>query len=212
MKILMLIYPGMTPLDFLGPLQVWANWPEAEIQVVWKNTKPVSTDTPAKIQASHSFEDCFTAPDILFVPGGGKPTLELMEDQQTLDFLRQRAQGAQWLTSVCTGALVLAAAGLLEGKKATTHWVALDALKAMGVDVQKARYVIDQGVATGGGVTAGIDFGLALLAVIAGQDVAESVQLALEYNPQAPFNSGSPETARPEIVDGVISHYLSLTT
>ncbi len=211
MKILMLIYPGMTPLDFLGPLQVWSQWPDAEIQVVWKDHEVVPTDTVAGIMPSHSFDNCFSDPDILFVPGGGLPTLELMENQTVLTFLKDKAQNAQWVTSVCTGSLVLAAAGLLEGKRATTHWAALDALKTMGVEVVKERYVIDDGVASGGGVTAGIDFGLALLENLAGRDVAEAVQLALEYNPQAPFSSGTPEQARPENVDAVINRYLSVS-
>ncbi|WP_299980047.1 DJ-1/PfpI family protein [uncultured Pseudoteredinibacter sp.] len=211
MKILMLIYPGMTPLDFLGPLQVWSQWPNANIQVVWQHKEVVSTDTVAGIMPSHSFEDCFAEPDIVFVPGGGLPTLELMENQVVLKFLQQKAQKASWVCSVCTGSLVLAAAGLLAGKRATTHWAALDALATMGVEVIKERYVIDDGVASGGGVTAGIDFGLAMLDTIAGRDVAEAVQLALEYNPQAPFNSGTPEQARPEIVDAVLNRYLSMT-
>lgn len=211
MKILMLIYPGMTPLDFLGPLQVWSAWPEAEIQVVWQEQELVSTDTPVALMPSHSFSNCFNEPDIVFVPGGGLPTLELMENHQVLEFIKAKASSASWVCSVCTGSLVLAAAGLLEGKRATTHWAALDALKTMGVDVVKDRYVIDGNVATGGGVTAGIDFGLALLAKIAGQDVAESVQLALEYNPKAPFSSGSPETARAEIKAEVLNRYLSLS-
>lgn len=211
MKILMLIYPGMTPLDFLGPLQVWSQWPDANIQVVWQRKEVVSTDTVAGIMPSHSFEDCFAEPDIVFVPGGGLPTLELMENQAVLKFLQQKAQKASWVCSVCTGSLVLAAAGLLAGKRATTHWAALDALATMGVEVIKERYVIDDGVASGGGVTAGIDFGLAMLDTIAGRDVAEAVQLALEYNPQAPFNSGTPEQARPEIVDAVLNRYLSMT-
>lgn len=211
MKILMLIYPGMTPLDFLGPLQVWSAWPEAEIQVVWKDLELVSTDTPVGIMPSHSFDNCFNSPDIVFVPGGGLPTIELMENQKVLEFIKSKSKNASWVCSVCTGSLVLAAAGLLQGKQATTHWAALDALKTMGVDVVKERYVIDDGVATGGGVTAGIDFSLALLAKIAGRDVAESVQLALEYDPKAPFCAGSPELARPEIKEGVLNRYLSLS-
>jgi len=212
MKILMMIYPGMTPLDFMGPLQVWSVWPEAEIQVVWKTTAAVATDTPVQMIPTHSFDNCFAQPDIVFVPGGGKPTIDLMNDQDVLNFIRAKSESAKWVTSVCTGALLLAAAGLLQGKKATTHWAALAVLKDLGVDTQDARYVIDGRFATGGGVTAGIDFGLALLAEMAGRDVAEAVQLALEYNPQPPFNSGSPATAKPETLDRVLKNYLSMNS
>lgn len=207
MQITMLAYPGMTPLDLMGPLQVWSQWPGAEIQVVWKNVDPVMTDTGMAIVPTHSFEQAFTNPAILCVPGGVKGTFEVMQDQQVLDFLRQRGQQAQWVTSVCTGALVLGAAGLLDGYNATTHWAAKDQLKEFGAIATEGRWVVDRNRVTGGGVTAGIDFGLALMAKIAGEEAAKTVQLTIEYAPQPPFNSGTPEEASPETLQRVIAGY-----
>lgn len=201
MKILMLAYPGMTPLDLMGPLQVWSQWEGTEIQLVWKTKTLITTDTVMGFMPTHDFDDCFTQPDIVFVPGGSKATLELMSDTATLDFLRTKAADAQWVCSVCTGSLVLAAAGLLEGYQATSHWAALEVLAGMGVDVVRQRYVFDRNRASGGGVTAGIDFGLALVAQIGSDEEAQSIQLSLEYAPAPPFNSGSPETASANIVE-----------
>ena len=204
MKIIMLAYPDFTPLDLLGPLQVWSIWPEAEIQIVWKNTDPVMTDTGMAIVPTHSFDDCFSDPDILFAPGGTRATFELMSDEETMSFLRAKGADARWVTSVCTGALLLGAAGLLEGYKATTHWAAHDNLAAFGAIPTQGRYVIDRNRATGGGVTAGIDFGLALVARIAGDEIAKVIQLSLEYSPQPPFTSGTPDEASEATVQQVI--------
>jgi len=201
MKILMLAYPGMTPLDLMGPLQVWSQWEGTEIQLVWKTKTLIATDTVMGLMPTHNFDDCFAQPDIVFVPGGSKATLELMSDTPTLDFLREKATKAQWVCSVCTGSLVLAAAGLLEGYQATSHWAAIEVLAGMGVDIVRQRYVFDRNRATGGGVTAGIDFGLALVAQIATDEEAQTIQLSLEYAPAPPFNSGSPETAGTHIVE-----------
>lgn len=203
----MLAYPHMTPLDLVGPLQVWSQWPGAEIQVVWKTTEPIMTDTGMAIVPTHSFADAFTDPDILFAPGGVKGTFEVMQDQEVLDFIRQRATNAKWITSVCTGALILGTAGLLEGYKATTHWAAQDNLKGFGAIPTQGRWVIDRNRATGGGVTAGIDFGLALMAEIAGEDLAKTVQLGLEYSPKPPFNAGSPAEAGPQLVQRVLENF-----
>lgn len=207
MKIAMLAYPGMTPLDLFGPLQVWSQLPDTEIQFVWKNTEPATTDTGLAVVPTHSFSDAFETPDILFAPGGVKPTLELMQDAETIEFLKHRGEKATWVTSVCTGALLLGAAGLLNGYKATTHWAAMDMLAGFGAVPTKERYVIDRNRATGGGVTAGIDFGLALVAEIAGPELAQVIQLALEYAPQPPFNSGTPDQASPETVQMVTEHF-----
>ena len=203
MKILMLAYPGMTPLDLMGPLQVWSQWPQAEIQIVWKDTQPITTDTPMSVVPTHDFEHAFTKPDILFVPGGTKATMDLMGDAETISFLAKRGAAAKWVTSVCTGALVLGAAGLLKGYKATTHWAAIEGLTDFGAQPTPGRVVIDRNRATGGGVTAGIDFSLALMAEIAGVEVAKTVQLALEYSPQPPFMSGTPSEASAETVERV---------
>ena len=203
MKITMLIYPGMTALDFMGPAQVWAYWPGAEVQTVWKTVEPISTDSAAVYLPNTDFAGAFEQPDILFVPGGTAGTFALMEDEKVLGFLREKGAGAEWVTSVCTGALVLGAAGLLQGHRATTHWSALDMLPTFGAETVRERWVIDRGRATGGGVTAGIDFGLALMTDIAGEDVARTIQLAIEYSPAPPYASGTPEEAGEEITEAV---------
>ena len=198
MKITMLAYPGMTPLDLMGPLQTWTFWPDAEVQVVWKHTDPIMTDTGMAVVPTHSFATSFDQPEIVFVPGGTKATFELTQDEETLNFLRTKAKTATWVTSVCTGALVIGAAGLLKGYKATTHWAAKDLLSGYGAEVTDGRYVIDRDRATGGGVTAGIDFGLAMIAEISGEEIAKVAQLAMEYSPKPPLNSGTPEEASAE--------------
>jgi cyclohexyl-isocyanide hydratase len=207
MKIVMLAYPGMTPLDLMGPLQTWTFWPGAEIQIVWKHTNPVMTDTGMAVVPNHSFENAFQDPDILFVPGGTKATFELTRDEETLTYLRSVAANANWVTSVCTGALVLGAAGLLQGYKATTHWAAKGMLASFGAVVTEGRYVIDRNRATGGGVTAGIDFGLAMMAEIDGEEIAKAAQLAMEYSPDPPFNSGTPEAASDETIKFVLDGF-----
>ncbi|MEE2892025.1 MAG: DJ-1/PfpI family protein [Pseudomonadota bacterium] len=199
MKITMLIYPGMTALDFMGPAQVWAYWPGAEVQTVWKSIEPIITDSAAVFLPNTDFAGAFEAPDMIFVPGGTAATFALLEDQEVLAFLRDKAAGARWVTSVCTGALVLGAAGLLDGYRATTHWSALEMLPTFGAEIVRDRWVIDGSRATGGGVTAGIDFGLALVAEVDGEAVAKTIQLAVEYAPAPPFRSGTPEEAGEEI-------------
>ena len=199
MKITMLIYPGMTALDFMGPAQVWAYWPGAEVQTVWKSIEPIITDSAAVFLPNTDFAGAFEAPDMIFVPGGTAATFALLEDQEVLAFLRDKAAGARWVTSVCTGALVLGAAGLLDGYRATTHWSALEMLPTFGAEIVRDRWVIDGSRATGGGVTAGIDFGLALVAEVDGEAMAKTIQLAVEYAPAPPFRSGTPEEAGEEI-------------
>jgi len=197
-RIQMLVYPGMTLQDLVGPLQVWAAWPGVEIQFAWKDAGPVTTDSGLAVVATTSLEGAWTAPDILFTPGGLLPTFELLDDATVIDFLRTRGAQAKWVTSVCTGAVLLGAAGLLRGYRAATHWFARDALALFGATPSNERWVIDRNRATGGGVTAGIDFGLALLAHVAGPELARVTQLALEYSPQPPFRSGTPQEAAPE--------------
>ena len=206
----MLAYPGMTPLDLIGPLQAFSQLPDSNIQIAWKNTDPVMTDTGMAMVPTHRFSESFEAPDILFAPGGTKATFDLSKDEATLDFLRQKSANASWVTSVCTGAILLGAAGLLKGYKATTHWAAMDYLSAYGAIPTKGRYVIDRNRVTGGGVTAGIDFGLALIAKIVSDEVAQTIQLAMEYSPQPPFKSGTPEEASPEILQGVVTRFTEL--
>ena len=197
-RIQMLVYPGMTLQDLVGPLQVWAAWPGAAIQFAWKSTGPVPTDAGLAVIATTSFADAWAAPDILFAPGGLLPTFELLDDAEVIEFLRSRGEQAKWVTSVCTGAVLLGAAGLLRGYRAATHWFARDSLALFGATPTNERWVIDRNRATGGGVTAGIDFGLAVLSHLAGPELARVVQLALEYSPQPPFRSGTPEEAAPQ--------------
>jgi len=203
MKIQLLTYPDMTLLDLVGPLQAWSLWPGGDIELVWKTTDPVPTDTGLAVVPTHSFADAAEAPDILFTGGGLDGTRRVMEDPEVIEFMQSRGEAAGWVTSVCTGALILGAAGLLRDHRATTHWMALDALPGYGAEPVKERWVIDRNRATGGGVTAGLDFGLALMAEIAGEEVAKAVQLGLEYAPKPPFDSGTPDTASPETVAAV---------
>ncbi len=205
----MLAYPNMTPLDLMGPLQAWSMWPGASIQVVWKKLEPIPTDTGMAILPTHTLSDAEPDPDILFVGGGTAGTLQLMEDPEIIKFLRTTGAKANWITSVCTGALVLGAAGLLQGYKATTHWAAVEMLAAYGAEYTEGRYVIDRNRATGGGVTAGIDFGLALMAEMGFEEEAKMVQLGMEYAPQPPFNSGTPAEASAETISAVLAAFAS---
>ncbi len=209
MQIQMLVYPDMTLLDLVGPLQAWSMWPGAEIQLVWKDTAPVMTDSGLAVVPTHAFADAWTRPGIVFSPGGAEGTTRVMADPEVIGFVAERGAAAEWVTSVCTGALVLGAAGLLQGYRATTHWIALDLLPTFGAEPVEERWVIDRNRATGGGVTAGIDFGLALMAEIAGEDVARAVQLGLEYAPSPPFDSGTPGRAKPETVELVRAWFAS---
>jgi cyclohexyl-isocyanide hydratase len=207
MNISMLVYPDMTPLDLLGPLQAWSLWPGTDIQIVWKNTQPVPTDTGMAVVPTHSFDQAFAEPDILFAPGGAAGTMAVLKDPDVMEFMAGRGANASWVTSVCTGALVLGAAGLLNGYKATTHWLALDLLPNFGAQPVKSRWVIDRNRATGGGITAGIDFGLAIIAEIDGEQAAKNVQLTMEYSPQPPFQSGTPDEADAETIAAVRSAF-----
>ena len=194
----MLIFDGMTNSDFAAPADVFARVRAAEVHVIGKSTEPVTTDAQVRVVPSLALRD---APplDLLFVPGG-PGTTSLMEDAEVLDFLTSRAPRAQWITSVCTGALVLGAAGLLRGYRATTHWSAMEVLPLLGAEPVDERVVIDRNRITGGGVTAGIDFGLSVVSELFGMEMAQLIQLGQEYNPRPPFNAGSPRTAPPEIV------------
>ena len=203
MIIQLLTYPDMTLLDLVGPLQVWSLWPDASIELVWKDTNPVPTDSGLAVVPTHAFDAASESPSILFTGGGLEGTSRAMADPEVVEFMRTQGERAEWVTSVCTGALILGVAGLLDGYRATTHWMALDALTAFGADPVKERWVIDRNRATGGGVTAGIDFGLALMGEVAGRELAEAVQLGLEYAPQPPFDSGTPDTASAAAVEQV---------
>lgn len=197
--IAMLVYPEFTALDLVGPLEVFSGLDDYEVKFVWKNTDWVKCDSGLTVKPNIAFDDCPENIAILFVPGGTWGTVQLMQDEEVLAFLRQYGSSAEFVTSVCTGSLLLGAAGLLQGYKATTHWCALDILKELGVDVLPERVVIDRNRITGGGVTAGIDFGLTLVAKLKGDEVAKKIQLILEYDPAPPFKSGTPNSADPEL-------------
>lgn len=194
----MLLFPDVTQLDATGPAQVLCRVPNAKLHMIWKTLDPVPTDVGFSIVPTTSFADCPQL-DVICVPGGGGQ-IALMNDEETLSFLRKQAAGAKYVTSVCTGSLVLGAAGLLKGYKSACHWTSREFLTAFGAIPVNERVVRDRNRISGGGVTAGIDFGLTLAAELAGEEVAKTIQLALEYDPQPPFESGSPEKAGPERV------------
>ena len=193
-----LVFPRVQQLDLTGPYEVLAMVPGARVHLVAKTPEPVATATGLVLTPTVSFAEC-PALDVVCVPGGSGVN-PLMEDAETLGFLRRQAEGARYITSVCTGALVLGAAGLLRGKRATTHWAAHDLLAALGAIPTQGRVVRDGNLITGGGVTAGIDFGLALAAELADEATAKAIQLHLEYAPAPPFDAGRPETAAPDIL------------
>lgn len=195
----MLLYPGLTQLDLTGPFEVLNRVPDSKVHLVWKETGLVKADSGLQIYADTSFADCPQV-DVLFVPGGIGQT-QWMGDSVVLDFLRKQAKNARYVTSVCTGALLLGAAGLLEGYESTTHWAFHEMLSAFGAKPVKARVVVDRNRISGGGVTAGIDFGLRVAAELAGETSAKTIQLFLEYDPAPPFRGGHPDVAEPEIVE-----------
>lgn len=196
MHIGILIFPAVTQLDATGPAQVLARTPGATLHMIWKTLDPVKTDAGFSIVPTTTFKGCPQL-DVICIPGGAGQ-IDLMNDAETLAFVARQGADAKYVTSVCTGSLVLGAAGLLKGYKSACHWASRDLLKAFGAIPVAERVVRDRNRFSGGGVTAGIDFGLTLLAELAGEDVAQSVQLGLEYDPQPPFQSGSPEKAGAE--------------
>ncbi len=188
-----LLFPNVTQLDLTGPAQVLSRLGNAKIDLVAKTRDPVSTDAGFDLLPTATFAG-ITSTDILCVPGGFG-TLGAMDDTETLDWVRKIGADATWVTSVCTGSLVLAAAGLLTGYRAACHWASRHQLAWFGAVPVADRTVFDRNRVTGGGVTAGIDFALALTAAIRGEDYAKFVQLSIEYDPSPPFDSGSPEKA-----------------
>jgi cyclohexyl-isocyanide hydratase len=193
-----LLFPNVTQLDLTGPAQVLSRVPGAKVHLVWKAIEPVMTDVGFEIIPTTTFEECPPLA-VLCVPGGFGITAQLT-DQTTLDFLRTRATSARYVTSVCNGALVLGAAGLLKGYRSACHWMWRHYLPRFGAVPVAERIVRDRNRISGGGVTAGIDFGLALAAELAGEEVAKRLQLTFEYDPQPPFDCGSPEKAGADLV------------
>ncbi len=191
-----LLFPLVTQLDMTGPAQVLSRVPGAKTHYIWKSLDPVATDAGFSIVPTATFA---TAPqlDVLIVPGGFG-TIRLLEDADTLAFLKQQGGAAKYVCSVCNGSMVLGAAGLLQGYKSACHWAWGQTLEHFGATWVKQRVVRDRNRFSGGGVTAGIDFGLALAAELAGEEAAKMLQLAFEYDPAPPFECGSPEKAGPE--------------
>ncbi|MBL26359.1 MAG: AraC family transcriptional regulator [Rhodospirillaceae bacterium] len=189
----LIVFPGVQQLDLTGPYEVFASAPDTDVRLVWKEKEPVMSSTGLSLMPTASFADC-PALDVLCVPGGGGVDA-LLRDETVLEFVRRQAANARFVTSVCTGSLVLGAAGLLKGKRATTHWNAHDFLDRLGATPVRERVVEDGNLITAGGVTSGIDFGLTVIGRLLGQDEAEMIQLALEYAPAPPFAAGTPEEA-----------------
>ncbi len=198
LQIGLVIFPRVTQLDLTGPVQVFSSVPGAKVHLIWKRIEPVPSDSVLTLTPTVTFADCPQL-DVICVPGG-LGTDDMVNDEEVLDFLRRQAVGAKYITSVCTGSLVLGAAGLLKGYRAATHWTAMDFLRPFGAIPTKTRVCVDRNRVTGGGVTAGIDFALTLVSILVDRQTAEAIQLGLEYNPAPPFNAGSPDTAPPEIL------------
>jgi putative intracellular protease/amidase len=202
MDIAILIYPRFTALDAIGPYEVLSRLPDAKVTFVAEDAAPQRTDTTQLAVLADATIGELPHPDIVLVPGGPGQAA-LMEDGPVHEWLRAAHETSTWTTSVCTGSLILAAAGILNGKRATSNWQAIDQLRSLGADAIEERVVFDGKLATAAGVTAGIDMALQLAARIAGDQLAQAIQLGLEYDPQPPFDAGSPHTAPAEIVEAV---------
>jgi transcriptional regulator GlxA family with amidase domain len=199
-QIAILIFDSLTALDAIGPYEVLSRVPGVEVRFVAKETGPLRTDTGALgLHADLALGDLAT-PEVVLVPGGAG-SRPLMRDPDVLEWLRAAHRGSTWTTSVCTGGLVLGAAGILDGKRATTHWAFLDRLSELGAQPVAERVVEDGKVITAAGVSAGIDMALTLASRLAGDQVAQAIQLGIEYDPDPPFDTGSPAKAPPELIE-----------
>ncbi|RZQ62498.1 DJ-1/PfpI family protein [Amycolatopsis suaedae] len=196
-RVAMLAYPGLTLLDMIGPHTCFVHL--MDVHLAWKTLDPIRTDSGLFLSPTTTFADCPADVDVLFVPGSGYA--DVVEDEEALEFLHDRGTRARYVTSVCSGSLVLGAAGLMRGYRAATHWSVRDVLPRYGAVNVDERVVVDRNRISGGGVTAGLDFGLSVVAEMFGRDSAELTQLLLEYDPQPPFDSGSPEKAAPELTE-----------
>ena len=197
----LLVFPGVQQLDLTGPHDVLASLPDAAVHLVWKSREPVASSSGLALAPTCTFDDCPPL-DVICVPGGIGIN-DLLLDAETIAFVRQRAAAARYVTSVCTGALLLGVAGLLRGRRATTHWAFHALLEPLGAVPVRERVVRDGNLITGGGVTAGIDFALTIAAELAGNEEAQSIQLALEYAPAPSFDAGSPDTAPASVLKRV---------
>ena len=201
MRVVAIVYEGMTLLDLVGPMQAWAFLPAFDVQYVAHEPGPITTDCGLDVVATHSFEDARLDPDVLFVGGAGAPTFNAIADGNLIAFAADRGARAKWITSVCTGSLILGAAGLLDGYRAATHWALRDRLATFGAFPSDERVCFDRNRLTGGGITSGIDFGIAVAAQWAGEEHGKLIELLLEYAPQPPFGTGRPELAGAELAD-----------
>ncbi|HEY8260731.1 MAG TPA: DJ-1/PfpI family protein [Methylosinus sp.] len=209
-KIAFLVYPSFTALDMVGPQYMLANLMGAKVEIVAKTKDPLRSDTGLVITPSARFEDVADL-DILCVPGGSAGTLAAMRDEATLSFLRETGGKARYVTSVCTGSMLLGAAGLLDGYRATSHWVTKPLLPTFGAIPSDGRVVRDRNRITAEGVTAGLDFALALVGELRDRTYAEGVQLLAQYAPEPPFSAGEPETAPREVTAMIESMFVGLT-
>ena len=200
------IFPQLTQLEFTGPLQVLARLPDAATHIVAKSTAPVPSDCGLSLVPTCPFGSCPTL-DLICIPGGSVGVADVLRDRETIEFVRRQASGAKYVTSVCTGAFVLGAAGLLRGRRATTHWAFTDLLPLVGATHVKSRVVKDGNLITAGGVTSGIDFGLSVAAELAGELVAQSIQLGIDYDPAPPFNPGHPDRAPEPAIAALSGRY-----
>ena len=196
-----LIYPGVIQLDVMGAYQVLSFPPDATIHLIGKTLEPVTSNEGLIITPTTTINDCPPL-DVICVPGGGMGQVEVMQDRSVLDFLQQISK-IRFITSVCTGSLILAKANLLDGYRATCHWAFRKHLAKLGVEVVPERIVVDRDRITGAGVTSGIDFGFTLVSLLWGEEMAKMTQLMMEYSPQPPYNAGTPETAGQPLVESL---------
>jgi putative intracellular protease/amidase len=200
MQLAFLLYEGLTALDLIGPYEILCRLPDADVRFVAKEAGEIRVDTRAfGFVADHQLADV-PRPDVFVIPGGSAGTMAAAQDAQILDWVRGAHEHSRFSTSVCTGSLILGAAGVLKGVRATTHWAAAELLKQTGAEFTSERVVVDGKVITAAGVSSGIDMALALAAELAGEEQAQAIQLMTEYDPQPPFSAGSPEKAGPDIV------------
>jgi len=200
------IFPELTQLDFTGPQQVLARLPQSSMHIIAKSAAPVSSDSGLSLVPTHTFENCPQL-DLICIPGGSTGVVRAMGDRDTIEFVQRQSRKAKYVTSVCTGAFILGAAGLLKGRRATTHWAFTELLPLLGATHERGRVVKDGNVITAGGVTSGIDFGLRVVAEIAGETVAQTIQLGLEYDPEPPFDAGHPDRASDAVEAALFPRY-----
>lgn len=209
-KIAMLLYPGFTALDLVGPQYMFGNLMGAQLQLVSKTLEPVMSDTKVAIVPNATYAEVPQELDIFFIPGAGSAVFEVMDDPQTMAFIKACAARAKLVVSVCTGSVILGKAGVLKGKRATSHWISREELSAFGAIPVNQRVVWDGNVVTGAGVSAGIDLGLQIIGKLKGQEFAESIQLLAEYAPEPPYQSGRLEQANPRVrglMEGMFTGY-----